>query len=493
MIRLENITYRYSGDSPPALLNVNLEFAPGESVCVMGANGSGKSTFARLVAGLLKTQQGRMSVNVGKNVPIPVGLLFQNPDNQMVAVTVQKEIAFALENLGVSQPDMEKRINRILLDFSIEHLRRRMTSELSVGEKQKVALAALFVFNPPVLVLDEPDSFLDKAGRELFRRQLEKIKDKTPELIIIEITQYPQVARQYERLIVFHNGRVAADRSPAEILQNKSFCLNCGIEFDFTPAKEIEMPQLSELSNGNNSNRLEKIIFERVSYSYPGSGQNAVSNFSGVINRNEITAIVGPSASGKSTLSMLMCGINEPDSGQIRWVGQNSREMNGKAIRGQITAALQQPERQFFLSTCEQEVEFGPRNFGRTISRRAIQGLFKMSGLSFEQFYKRDPFTLSLGEKRRLAFASVLSIFPGFIVFDEPTCSLDREGVGRFILMAQGLKKAGAGVVFISHDDEIIKALADKIILLDGKGNFWSMTGEAYFQETSSSQSPVLK
>jgi len=491
MLKLENITYRYADNPQPALLNVSLEVSTGEAVCVMGANGSGKSTFAKLAAGLIKSQQGRISVSVDESAPIPVGLLFQNPDNQMVAVTVEKEIAFVLENLGISQVEMEKRIQSILKRFSIEHLRRRLTAELSVGEKQRVALAALLVCNPPVLVLDEPDSFLDSEGRDLFRRQLERIKTHSPELTIIEISQYPQVACEYERLIVFQNGRVAADGRPESILQNKSFCLKSGIDFDISAGKQIELPDDLNLQKKLNESTVSRIALARVSFAYPGSDKVALQHFTGELNSSEITAITGPSGSGKSTLGMLMCGIIEPDAGDIRRFDENGLTIDKKIIRGQITAALQQPERQFFLHTCEQEVEFGPRNLGQAISRKSVQSFFRVVGLSFEQFFERDPFTLSLGEKRRLAFASILSMLPKFIIFDEPTCALDREGVGRFILLARALNEAGVGVVIISHDDEIIKTLADKIIALDGRGNFWIMPKEKYFEKDARNSNAV--
>lgn len=485
MVRLDNVTFRYPGDFPPALINVSLEIGEGEAVCVMGANGSGKSTFAKLVAGLIKTQQGRLTLGAAKNTAIPVGLLFQNPDNQMVAVTVEKEIAFALENMGVGLEEIDTKVQSTLNKLSIEHLRKRLTAELSVGEKQRVALAALLVSHPPILVLDEPDSFLDQSGKELFRQEVVLLKKHDPTLTIIEITQFPSVAREYERLIIFQNGRIAADGNPASIFQNKSICIKWGIEWDNLSGKQLELPEEWSSPNKIKTTTISKISIDRVSYKYPGHEKFVLQNFSGEINNVGITALVGPSGSGKSTLAMLLCGIIEADSGRINWIDHRGREIEKKHIRGKITAALQQPERQFFLQSCLQEVEFGPKNFGYSFSRKTIQDFFKMAGLPFEQFFGRDPSTLSLGEKRRLAFGSILSLLPGFIIFDEPTCALDREGVGRFILLAKALDKAGVGVVIISHDEEIVRALADKIIALDDKGNYWFATRERYFENDS--------
>ncbi len=485
MVRLENATFRYPGDFPPALLNVSLEIGEGEAVCVMGANGSGKSTFAKLVAGLIKTQQGRLTLGAAKNTPIPVGLLFQNPDNQMVAVTVEKEIAFALENLGVGLEKMDSMVQSTLKRLSIEHLRKRLTAELSVGEKQRVALAALLISHPPILVLDEPDSFLDQSGKELFRKQIFLLKEHDPKLTVIEITQFPAVAVECERLIIFQNGRIAADGDPAGIFLNKSQCIKWGIEWDKLSGYQWELPGEWSSPHKIKTTTISKISLDRVNYKYPGNGKLVLQNFSGEINNAGITALVGPSGSGKSTLAMLLCGILEADSGRINWIDHRGREIEKNNVKGKITAALQQPERQFFMQTCLQEVEFGPKNFGYSFSRKTIQDFFKMTGLPFEQFFGRDPFTLSLGEKRRLAFGSNLSLLPGFIIFDEPTCALDREGVGRFILLAKALSKAGAGVVIISHDEEIVRALADKIIALDDIGNYRFVTRERYFEKDS--------
>ena len=133
MVRLENITYRYREDAPPALQNISLEIRAGEAGCVMGANGSGKSTFAKLLAGLIPPQQGQLRIAPASPRPIPVGMIFQNPDNQMVAVTVEKELAFALENLGLKQSEMEPLITGVLKKFNIGHLRQRLTTELSGG------------------------------------------------------------------------------------------------------------------------------------------------------------------------------------------------------------------------------------------------------------------------------------------------------------------------------------------------------------------------
>lgn len=469
MISLENVTYRYGPEQRPALLNVSIKIKRGEAVCVMGANGSGKSTFAKLLAGLIKTEQGRYRLNLPDDCPIAVGLLFQNPDNQIIALTIEKEIAFALENQGIAQEEMERRIEAVIAAMGIGHLRGRLTSELSTGEKQRLSLAALLVARPPLLVLDEPSSYLDQQGKELFNLQLEKIRKENPELTLVHVTQYPQTALKYERLIVFSGGRIEADGNPDEILADSDLSVRCGLKFDVMSHREISLPAFD--SNNSDGQCIDTIELKRVSYDYP-DGKTLIKNLSATFHKNEISAVVGPSGSGKSTLVMLLCSFLEPDSGELNFLSSSAVPLNKAETKGKITAALQQPERQFFLNSCQEEIKFGPENLGMKLDNRQLEALFHLSGLSFELFKWRDPLMLSLGEKRRLAFSAILAISPEFLIFDEPTCALDPEGVGRFILLAESLKKSGMGVIIITHDQQLVEKLADRIVSLDGGGNY---------------------
>ena len=473
MITLENVTYRYGPQQRPALLNVSVNIRRGEAVCVMGSNGSGKSTFAKLLAGLIKTEQGRYRLDLSDDYPIPVGLLFQNPDNQIIALTIEKEIAFALENQGIAQEEMERRIEAVIAAMGIGHLRGRLTSELSTGEKQRLSLASLLVARPPVLVLDETSSYLDKQGKELFELQLDKIREENSELTLVHVTQYPQTALKYERLIVFSDGRIEVDGRPDEIFDDNQLCIKCGLKFDFDGSREISLPLLN--AGKTDDKRIGTIELKRLSYDYPG-GKTLIKNLSASFYSREISAVVGPSGSGKSTLAMLLCSLLKPDSGELEFLSSNGQVLSQAETKGKITAALQQPERQFFLNSCQEEIKFGPENLGVKLNGRQLEALFHLSGLSFELFRSRDPLMLSLGEKRRLAFSAILAINPDFLIFDEPTCALDPEGVGRFILLAESLKKAGMGVIIITHDRDLVEKLADRIVSLDGRGNYRLMS-----------------
>ena len=232
MITFDHLTYRYPDASGPALDNVSLTVQAGERVAIMGPNGSGKSTFARLLAGLLTPSEGAVRLDAAADRLTRmdlVGILFQNPDNQMVSVLVDKEVSFALENRAVPLSEMEVRVADTLASFGIPHLAKRLTSQLSGGEKQRVALASVMICNPPILVLDEPDSYLDAAGRRLLREALARLHRDSPGLIEIRVTQYLEIARSYPRLLVFCDGELQADGPPARILADPDRAIRLGL------------------------------------------------------------------------------------------------------------------------------------------------------------------------------------------------------------------------------------------------------------------------
>jgi energy-coupling factor transporter ATP-binding protein EcfA2 len=484
MLSLKNVTYRYRADLPPVLDDISLEVASGEQICVMGANGSGKSTLARLVASLAEPDSGTVTIDTPGSGGMAVGMLFQNPDNQMVAVTVDKEIAFALENLGVPPEQIEQRLSDVLRRFDIEHLRRRLTSELSGGEKQRVALAALMVSDPAALVLDEPDSFLDEAGRRLLSEQLAAIHRRNPRACVIRITQYPHVARSYPRLVMLEHGRILADGNPGAILADESLCQRAGLVFD--PCRyAVKESTTAALAQTNGHSGIANVVCERVTFAYLAD-QAVLKGLDLELRSGETLAVVGPSGSGKSTLGLLLCGLNQPDSGQLRFLDSDGGQLDAADLPGRVSAILQQPERQFFLRTCAEEVMFGPTNRGHHFVDQQAEAMMQLVGLDPQVFAARDPLTLSGGEKRRLAFAAVLSMQPEVVVFDEPTCALDVDGVSRFVALSQRLAEQGRTQVVITHDGDVVRLLADKVLILDAEGRSSLVTAREFFSSDSS-------
>ena len=260
---------------------------------------------------------------------------------------------------------------------------------------------------------------------------------------------------------------MAADGDPQEILSDRSLRLRSGLCYELDARRELHLPPPGNGSiDGDHA--LSRIVVEGVSFGYHHDNK-VLENLSLDFSPGEIIGLVGPSGSGKSTLGLLLCGLLDPADGVVGYQSKGGKPLAKSDIHGQVAALLQQPERQFFLPTCTEEIEFGPANLARPLTPDDTAAFFATAGLDVERFSKRDPFTLSGGEKRRLAFAAVLSMSPRFVIFDEPTCGLDQEGVGRFIDMARRLKDGGVGIMIISHEGDLIRTLADRVLYLDGK------------------------
>ncbi|MDF1544829.1 MAG: ATP-binding cassette domain-containing protein [bacterium] len=481
MISLRSVSFRYGDSARPALDGISLDIATGDRVAVMGRNGCGKSTLAHLISNLIKPSNGEVRIGQDNDNPVGVGLLFQNPDNQFVALTVEKEIAFALENAAIPMPEMRERVETVLAGLGIAHLKGRLINSLSGGEKQRVALAGVMIANPSVLLLDEPDSYLDAKGREMLENQLGLLREKNPDLTELRITQYPDVARKYERLIVLDRGEILADDYPAAVLGHNEVCSKAGLTW------AVSGPDNATPGFFDRGRRVQSIEFSELSFGYPG-GSNVIQDLSLTLHAGEILCVVGPSGSGKTTLSSLLTSLLQPSSGRISRLDELGNPVVGERGRGRVTASMQMPERQFFLESCSKEIEYGPSNFGRKLSREQIEKMFSSVGLEYMTFADREPLVLSTGEKRRLAFAVVMALDPDFIVFDEPGCGLDPEGVGNFISLARQLKTNGLGLVVITHDKQVVAALADRVLVLDEYGQSSLFSGAEYEQERLSGQ-----
>jgi energy-coupling factor transport system ATP-binding protein len=256
MINCQDISYFYSSENEnpvTAIENINLQVREGEYVAIMGPNSCGKTTLARCLNALLIPQAGNVYIdrlctsNEENIIPIrkKVGMVFQNPDNQIVSTTVEREIAFGLENLGVPTKTIHHIVTAILERFDLTRYRNYPPHLLSGGEKQRVALASVLAMNPKYLVLDEPTSMLDPKGRRELLELLAEIKSDnaekktTDQITIMIITQFPEEALEADRLIVMKHGKIVMDDNPRIVFQNietiKTIGLDVPIEFEIIP------------------------------------------------------------------------------------------------------------------------------------------------------------------------------------------------------------------------------------------------------------------
>jgi energy-coupling factor transport system ATP-binding protein len=389
-----------------------------------------------------------------------VGIIFQNPENTIVSTTVEREIAFGLENLGIPGNEMHERVDEALRRFDLEEYRFTSPERLSGGEKQRLALAAVMAMRPAHLILDEPTSLLDPAGSRCILGFLSEAAARG--ITVIHITQFSGEALAADRVIILDGGRVVRDGPPRETLRNTGELGIEGIEdihSFFSGYGEPAIP-VQEEERGEDI----PVSLENVSYTYdPGTpfARRALGNIDLELPGGTSTALVGCSGSGKTTLLEIVAGISPPTSGNV-------------TIRNALLRAMafQFPEDQVFSDTVESYTAFGPENTGlsKEEAEEAVRGALLAVGLDPDAYRERDPFTLSGGEKRRVALAGVLAMRPDVLVLDEPTAGLDRRSTDRVIGFLREYVARGGTLLFSTHDFRVTHRLA-RFALVLSRGN----------------------
>lgn len=493
-VRLDHVTLRY-GDSL-ALDDVTLEVCRGERVCVLGANGSGKSTLASVICGLLAPDEGDVelaghAVCTGgvpdlaayRDARRQLGLVFQNPDDQIVTSVVADDVAFGPENLGVPRAQIAARVARELRRVAMEKYAHADPSRLSGGQRQRVCIAGALAMEPAVLVLDEPSSLLDVRGRAAIMRVMGRLAAAGATLV--HVTHFMDEALAADRVIVMQHGRVALEGTPDEVFATKNA--------QVIEALGLEMPFEARLAAALRADAADgkvaavagpsgdkpaasaacapaaeplAILARDLGFSY-GPDAQALDGVSLEVPAHATTAIVGQTGSGKSTLLRLLCGLEAADAGSLTVCGINAATKRGRRqVRRAVGYVMQHPERQLFAQTVAEDVAFGPRNQGLSaaeVERRVAHAL-DLVGLADRR--DASPFELSGGQQRLAAIAGVLAMEPELLVLDEPTAGLDPRGRARLRALMADLAAHGVTLLQVTHSMEDA-ARADHVVVLD--------------------------
>lgn len=491
-VRLDHVTLRY-GDSL-ALDDVTLEVCRGERVCVLGANGSGKSTLASVICGLLAPDEGDVelaghAVCTGgvpdlaayRDARRQLGLVFQNPDDQIVTSVVADDVAFGPENLGVPRAQIAVRVARELRRVAMEKYAHADPSRLSGGQRQRVCIAGALAMEPAVLVLDEPSSLLDVRGRAAIMRVMGRLAAAGATLV--HVTHFMDEALAADRVIVMQHGHVALEGTPDEVFATKNAQVieALGLEMPFEARLAAALRQAEATSDavaapGAPSGEKPAasvpaaeppaILARDLGFSY-GPDAQALDGVSLEVPVRATTAIVGQTGSGKSTLLRLLCGLEAADAGSLTVCGINAATKRGRRqIRRAVGYVMQHPERQLFAQTVAEDVAFGPRNQGLSaaeVERRVAHAL-DLVGLTDRR--DASPFELSGGQQRLAAIAGVLAMEPELLVLDEPTAGLDPRGRARLRALMADLAAHGVTLLQVTHSMEDA-AQADHVVVLD--------------------------
>lgn len=466
LIELRGVTHRYA-NGLLALQQVDLTIPPGQFVGLVGLNGSGKSTLARHLNGLLLPSEGTVTVDGHSTqtqvfeVRQRVGMVFQNPESQLVAPLVEDDVAFGPENFAMPREEVRVRLEAALQAVGLAKERLADPALLSGGQKQRLAIAGVLALRPRYLVLDEPTTMLDPAGRAETLKVLHQLRAEG--LTVILITHRLEELEGADRLVVLEGGRVAHDGPPAEVWPRLSFAPPF-----LTLARRLGYPQVASEAELVEAARGRTFTGETPPAEHPcllevshlshrylrGTpfAASALHDVSLEVREGECLGLVGTTGSGKSTLALHLNGLLKPQEGSVKTLS-----------RQEVGLLMQFPEHQLFEETVRAEVEFGPRNFRLGDLPGRVARALEQVGLQALDL-ARSPLELSGGERRRLALASVLASQPRVLVLDEPTAGLDAEArqelVGR-------LKSWGLTLVVISHDLEELALLADRVAVLE--------------------------
>ncbi|MEM7825158.1 MAG: energy-coupling factor transporter ATPase [Candidatus Aenigmatarchaeota archaeon] len=513
MIRIENLSYWYPRIENPTLCDVNLRIEDGEFVLILGASGSGKSTLLLALNGILQHEiggkiKGRIEVNrkdpttseVCEMAKI-ISLVMQDPETQLTQMTVWDEVVFGPENLKRPVDEIVENAKRALEFVGLYDKRDQIVSELSGGQKQRLAIAAALAMNSDIIAMDEPTAHLDPRGtREVFE-VIRKLKNLEKTLILIEHKLDDIVELlldDNDRVIVIDEGRIVLNGSPREVfgLHGRYILDNLGLSLPQVVEASIRMNikpipiRLSEVDFSKfniKSNNLERkkvegnpiIVVEGLEFSY-GNG-NVLENVSFTIPQGLTSVIVGQNGSGKSTLLQNLIGLLKPTRGRILYNGVDLSSLDKKSIFRDIGYVFQYPEHQFVTKTVKDEIEYGLkiRNLDRGTIERKVKEFLEMFGL--EKTVDRHPLTLSMGEKRRLSFATMLILEPRILIMDEPVIGQDKRRTEYLIKLIEQLKSKGVTIIIATHDMNFVARCADHVIVLnDGQVIFQGSAVELF-------------
>ncbi|MDE2811873.1 MAG: energy-coupling factor transporter ATPase, partial [Gemmatimonadota bacterium] len=422
-----------------------------------------------------------------------VGMVLQNPDDQLVGTTVAAELAFGLENLALASDEIHRCIEETLAAFDLGSYRRCSPHKLSGGEKQRVAIAAVVAMRPRYLVLDESTALLDPGERQQVAELLQRLRTAYG-IATILITQSPEEAARADRVIVLHAGRVHADGPPAVLFADPLKLRGLGLDLPFASAlathlslaeTHLELDTLSDaLAVLKPQTPLppwtppsppaptpSKLAAEELTHLYDEylpTRRCGIRDIDINIPAGSILALVGTNGAGKTTLAQHFNALLKPSRGRVLLDGCDIGSQPPAHVRQRVGLAFQFPELQLFAESVAEDVAFGPRNLGFAPERvdSLVDRALAMVDMPLEEFGPRQPLSLSGGERRRVALAGILAMDPEVFVLDEPTAGLDPQTTASLSQLFAELSGQGRTLVLISHDMELVGRLATHVVVL---------------------------
>jgi energy-coupling factor transport system ATP-binding protein len=495
LFEAEHITFTYPDELVPALKDVSFRVQEGDFIVLCGPSGSGKSTFLRMMKQEVRPNgvlEGDMFYDGVPFVELSsstmardIGMVFQDPENQIVMDRVMEELIFGLENIGLESDQMRKKVAEMVHFFGLESLLDRPTHELSGGQKQIVNLASILLMEPRILLLDEPTSQLDPIAAKDFIHMLRRMNEELGIAVVIAEHRLEDVWGLAERVIVLENGTLVHDGSARDVAHQLSLSDKDAF-FNYLPAASrlfIRFPSTGDIeklpisvkegkhwaktlkaSYGEGTVKKEEennqsilLDAKNIDFQYERSKPRILDRLSLTLKSQEKLAIVGGNGTGKSTLLKVLSGLLKPQHGNIYC---ENKKVTGKRVE-QMAYLPQNPRLYFSEKSVGQEI-------AKALNLNATEAekIEILDWLNFKGLEKRHPYDLSGGEMQKVALACLLLRQPKILLIDEPTKGLDPVSKRRFGEWLNHFNKKGISIIFVTHDIDFAASFSDRVAMM---------------------------
>lgn len=525
VVEVNNLSFVYPGCEKKAIDNQSFKINMGEFVLLCGSSGSGKTTLAKCLNGIIPhlsvgDMYGDVKINGLNTAEVEIhklsshiGMVFQNPEDQIFSIRVSDEVALGVECQGYKHDEIINRVEYSMKKLRITDIAKRLTFSLSGGQKQKVSIASNLAIKPSIIILDDPTTDLDPISKQEVMDILQELKDeieleqqgtedKNKMTFLVIEHELTDLMEFTDRVMVMHEGKITLNGEPGKIFYENYDYLNdigvripdhirlakhlidCGLNYDKEkyPIKRDDVIEFARESLINNKISFKPIKYKdytikgsdkvaeikQLSFKYPTSDKMILKNVNFDIYKGEYFAIVGHNGSGKSTLMKNLLGILHPTEGQVIINGHNTKETDISKMILDIGYVFQNPDNQLFCDTVREEIEFGLKNNNYPTDEISILTNRALDIVGLTNRQKEHPFSLSRGQRQRLAVATMIVSNPKIIMLDEPTTGLDEKDLQGILQLMQELVDYHDGtLIMVTHDMEVVAKYATRVIVVD--------------------------